>query len=96
MQAATDKAVNEGVTVTEWQMLRRLKRNQEMKEMMVAEWSRLQARKMMTPTQQRRGELLDAYLEQVCTIYIVVQNLNKQTVDSESICQYRILCAYVR
>ena len=36
-----------------------------MKEMMEKEWNRVQARRITSPTEQKRGQLLEVYLDQV-------------------------------
>jgi len=60
-----ENALDEGISVTEWRMLNRLRRNQDMKEMMEKEWNRVQARRITAPTEQKRDQLLDVYLDQV-------------------------------
>jgi len=51
--------------VTEWRMLKRLKRNQDMLETMEKEMNRVQARRITSPTEQKRRQLLDQYLDMV-------------------------------
>lgn len=60
-----ENAFEEGISVTEWRMQNRLRRNQEMQETMGKDWNRVQARKITSPMEQKRGQLLDMYLDQV-------------------------------
>ena len=65
LKVDVENALDERVSVTEWRMLNRLRRNQDMKEMMEKEWNRVQARRITSPTEQKRDQLLDVYLDQV-------------------------------
>jgi len=65
LKEAVENASDEGVSVTEWKMLKRLKRNQEMLETMEKEMNRVQARRITSPTEQKRRQLLDQYLDMV-------------------------------
>ena len=65
LKVAVENASDEGVSVTEWRMLKRLKRNQDMLETMEKEMNRVQARRITSPTEQKRRQLLDQYLDMV-------------------------------
>ena len=51
----------------------------EMKEMMEKEWNRVQARRITSPTEQKRGQLLDVYLDQVIYLQTDVEMINFTT-----------------
>jgi len=65
LKVDVENAQDEGVSVTEWRMVKRLRRNQDMLETMEKEWNRVQARRITSPTEQKRVQLLDVYLDQV-------------------------------
>jgi len=41
-----------------------------MREMMEKEWNRVQARRITSPIEQKRGQLLDVYLDQVLSAMV--------------------------
>ena len=58
-------AAASGLSLTQWRARRRLARNQEMKQEVAIEWTRVVTRSITSPVQQQRRLLLESHLDKV-------------------------------
>merc|ERR1711953_1182237 len=56
-------AAASGLSLTQWRARRRLARNQEMKQEVAIEWTRVVTRSITSPVQQQRRLLLESHLD---------------------------------